>query len=214
MVTVAGQTFACNVPDETPQNYESALFYACPAPMQRLVVNWNAAALEEILTQFGFTQNPILPLNTDVPPGEPVQNVPLALIGQENLTVTPLQIALALSTLTNGGQPVRPQLVSGVQDETGTWQPYLPPMLPSLLPVVSAGTARQIRQALPVSSGIIGQDYLVLSGPEGNMNSWYLGMAPLANPRYVLVLVLEGEEDSQVAAAIGQTLLQTILAIP
>ncbi|MCL4869777.1 MAG: hypothetical protein KJ063_12490 [Anaerolineae bacterium] len=213
-VIVAGQTFACTVPDGIPQNYESALIYACPAPMQRLSMNWSAAALEDILDQFGFTQNPILPLNTDVPFGEPVQNVPLALIGQENLTVTPLQVALALATLTNGGQSLRPQLVSGVQNETGVWQPYLPPTPSSLLPIISAGTARQIMQALPVSRGIIGHDYLVLSGPEGNMNSWYIAAAPLANPRYVLVLVLEGEEDSQVAVAVGQTLLQTILATP
>lgn len=213
-VAIESVTLGCEVPANNAATLATALRYACPAPTQRLGQNWDAAATEAVFTLFGLNRVPSLPLNMDTAPVEPVQNVSLALLGQENLTVTPLQIALALATLAHDGYPLQPQLVNAVQTESGEWRTYVMRPQQFLPPVVSAASAGEVLHALEQTNGLLGQSYVVLSGPEGSMNSWYMGVAPLSAPRYVVVVVLEGVDDGAVAAAIGTTLLQNIMAEP
>ncbi|MBK9053537.1 MAG: hypothetical protein IPL78_22345 [Chloroflexi bacterium] len=213
-VSVANQTLGCDVPATLRPTFGTALQFACPAPTQQLSGSWNTAALDAIFAAFGFTSPPLLPLNTDIPPSDPVQNMALALIGQENLTVTPLQIALGFAALANGGEPYQPQLVNAVQAENGEWQAYVSRPQQPLESAVSAAAAANVLQALTVAEGVAGQSYVVLSGPAGSKDSWYVGMTPIANPRYVVVVVLEGESEASVAAAVGQTLLEMIMASP
>ena len=101
-----------------------------------------------------------------------------------------------------------------MQTESGEWRTYVMRPQQFLPPVVSAASAGEVLHALEQTNGLLGQSYVVLSGPEGSMNSWYMGVAPLSAPRYVVVVVLEGVDDGAVAAAIGTTLLQNIMAEP
>jgi peptidoglycan glycosyltransferase len=213
-VRVANQTSGCEVPATAEPTFRTALQYACPAPTQELRGSWNATALDSIFAAFGLKTPPLLPINTDVPPSEPVQNIPLALIGQENLTVTPLQIALAYAALANRGEPYQPQLVSAVQMESGEWQAYMTRPRQPLTPAVSSAAATSVLQSLTIEQGVAGQSYVVFSGPQGSQDSWYVGMTPIANPRYVVVVLLEGESEASAAAAVGQSLLQIVMASP
>lgn len=210
-VPVDGDSVTCTVPANVESTYLTALRYACPAPTQRLDRRWDAAALQAVFASFALDTAPTLPFTIDLPPQLPPENLPLALIGQENLTVTPLQVALALAALANEGQPLTPQLVSAVQMESGAWEAYLSRPQHALPVAVSSAAADEVLHALAMTNGLAGQGYAVLSGPEGSTNSWYMGVAPIANPRFVVVVVLEGEADDGVAAAIGETLLQFLL---
>lgn len=213
-VRLEGYSLNCTVPPGTEADYAAALRYGCPAPTQNLSRFWTAPVLQTALTEFGFFTAPQLPFPIELPPVEPVENVFQAVIGQENLTVTPLQVALALAALAQGGELPTPHLVNAVQDETGEWQAYVPRVAGIQNGAVSAAAASQVLQAFLPQDGIAGQQYTVLSGPEGSTNSWYLGLAPLASPRYVVVVVLENEPDAEVAAAVGTALLETIMTAP
>lgn len=213
-VRLDGYTLNCTVPPDTQADYAAALRYGCPAPTQNLSRFWTAPVLHNVLNNFGFFTAPQLPFPIELSSIAPVQNVFQAVIGQENLTVTPLQVALALAALARGGELPVPQLVNAVQDATGTWQPYVIRSQTAGTTVVSAAAASPIIQTFLPQEGIAGQQYTVLSGPEGSTNSWYLGLAPLASPRYVVVVVLENEPNASVAAAIGTSLLETIMIVP
>ena len=213
-VRLDGYNLNCTVPPGTEADYAAALRYGCPAPTQNLSRFWTAPVLQNALSDFGFFSAPQLPFPIELSPVTPVENVFQAVIGQENLTVTPLQVALALAALAQGGELPTPQLVNAVQDEAGEWQAYLPRLAGTQNGAVSAAAAFQVLQAFLPQDGIAGQQYTVLSGPEGNTNSWYLGLAPLASPRYIVVVVLENEPDAAAAAAVGTSLLETIVASP
>jgi cell division protein FtsI/penicillin-binding protein 2 len=43
------------------------------------------------------------------------------------------------------------------------------------------------------------------------MNGWYLGLAPVSSPRYVVVVVVESMTDFTAAEQVGQELLAAAL---
>lgn len=72
---------------------------------------------------------------------------------------------------------------------------------------VSYDTARAIRQALPQQDDIHEFSPLVISGPEGSTNAWYVGMITTETADYVVIVVLEGSNDELTAQMIGRELL-------
>ncbi|MCA9970335.1 MAG: hypothetical protein KC425_08970, partial [Anaerolineales bacterium] len=170
--------------------------------------------LSQALADFGLLAAPRLPLNTETPPPEPLADLALAGIGQDTLTVTPLQVARALAALATNGRLPPLQLVTAVQDAAGAWQAVAVVDVEEET-AVSPQTAQTTRDLLPVAGetpGFGGREHavLVLSGPEGSTNAWYLGLYPAAAPRYVLVIVLEGAESVARAVENGRGLLRAV----
>jgi peptidoglycan glycosyltransferase len=164
--------------------------------------------LQRAFIDFGLLTAPDLPIQTETAVDVVVEDPVLAAIGQETLTVSPLQAALALTALGNNGQMVRPQLVQAVQTVEGEWQtqPVAEPV-----EVLTPATAQAIYNLLPVYEGIAEFSALVLSGPDGAQNGWYFGMAPAGNPRYLVAVVVEEADNVLEAQQIGRSLLRTIL---
>ncbi len=193
----------CQTPPPNPSRWADVLIHRCPAPMLALAEQLGKSGLEDAFAAFGLTQDPNLPLETETAVSLPVQDVLMGSIGQDAQIITPLQIALAWSSLANNGQAPLPWLVTAVQEKDGRWQP-VPPEEGATVTAVSAQTAQLIHNTL--------QDYAVpvLSGPQGTTNSWFLGSSSATNPRYTAVVVLENNPSYQDAQTIGQTLLNKL----
>ena len=200
-VTVDGQTAECASPPPEPATWADVLRYRCPAPMQELADRLGAAGLDQIFTNFGFYAIPDLPLAAETAVPDPVDNPLLAGIGQDNLFLTPIQLALAWAALGNNGEAPPPWLVTAVQDANGDWQPE-PPAGQPLTPLAGFA-AREVIEVLG-EDGRIEYNTLVLSGPEGRANAWYLGLAPAADPRYAVVVILEESHNAGEAEAVGR----------
>jgi peptidoglycan glycosyltransferase len=166
------------------------------------------SGLQRAFIDFGLLMAPEMPLQTETAVDVVVEDTTLAAIGQENLTVSPLQAALAFSAVGNGGLMVQPQLVQAVQTAEGQWQPQA---AVQPVEVLSPGAALAVYNLLPVYEGIAEFSTLVLSGPDGTENGWYFGMAPAGNPRYLVVVVVEEADNVFEAQRIGRSLLRTIL---
>jgi peptidoglycan glycosyltransferase len=177
----------------------------CPAPLQALGQTLGATTLTEIFTRFGLEQAPDLPIPTETG-AIAISDPGLAAVGQENLTITPLQAALATAALAGDGRVPAPRLVEGLEGADGEWT-IQPAGLSTAPPAVTPEAAAAVRGNWPVVDGISEFVASVLSGPDGSRNAWYLGMAPADKPRFVLALVLEGEGDLAVAESIGRELL-------
>ncbi len=124
------------------------------------------------------------------------------------MTLSPLQVALALSTIGNNGARVQPQLVQAVQNTAGEWHSQT---MGEPVEVLSPGATQAIFNLLPVYEGIAEFSTLVLSGPDGSQNGWYFGLAPSGSPRYLVVVVVEETDNMFAAQRIGRSLLRTIL---
>lgn len=183
----------------------------CPAALVALA---DVGLTEERVTtywnSFGLTQPPDVPLEVAEPEAVVLQDLTRALLGQEGLTITPLQMALAWSVLVRDGVLHPARLVSAVADEAGQWQGLSRESGRDKV-VILPVTATAIREALPHFDRFIEYESAARSGPDEQSTVWYMALAPASSPRYALVLVLENERDTAVGRAIGREMLETVL---
>lgn len=198
-------TMCATLPPEEA-TWADALAHRCPGPMLDLAERMGLAELATALAAFGLTEPPDIPLATSQGLTEPLRDARLTAIGQDNLVLTPLQVAVAWAALAGNGRLPTLQLVSATQDGDGNWQ--MAEVVMGEETAVRPPIAGQILQALPEWNGIREFSALALSGPEGGANSWYLGLYPADNPAYAVVVALEGAADLALAEQIGREVLR------
>jgi cell division protein FtsI/penicillin-binding protein 2 len=168
-----------------------------------------AATLDDIFARFGLNNTLDLPIPTEAIATGAV-DASLAAIGQENLTVTTLQVALAAAVLAENGLLPTPRLVEAVAAEASDWEIQNAGSSASGLPVVSAEVAEAVRATWPADDDVSLFAVSVLSGPDGGRNTWAIALAPANDPRYVLAFLLEGVDNSAAGEAIAQSLLASV----
>jgi penicillin-binding protein 2 len=150
-------------------------------------------------------------------------------IGQGDLLVTPLQLAVAYSALANGGTLYRPQLALQVQDRDGTpvttfegeavgrvpvQESTLQAINGALRGVVShpEGTATGAFAGFPLSSHPVAGKTGTSEVAGKQPHSWFAAFAPAQEPEFVVVAIVEeGGHGSQVAAPIVRRVLEGLL---
>jgi peptidoglycan glycosyltransferase len=214
-LVLESRVFDCATKPPESATWSDVLIHNCPTPMYRLGRQLAGEGVTQILDNFGLTLTPTLPIATNGPVFETIQAPGLAAIGQENLAITPLQAILAWATLAREGRLASAQLVSGIRppDEAWTIVAGAPFGSEALQRAISAETAAQISTVLADSDGFIEHEAIALSGPAGDTTTWYMGMAPSGQPRYAVVLVLEGSDAIDVGREIGRNLLQEITTV-
>jgi len=139
-----------------------------------------------------------------------------ASIGQGDILVTPLQLAVAYSAIINGGTIYSPQIMSGYKDEVSGQTTEVSPVVMNsnfidkgylsiikqgLGAVVNRGSAQYLN-LLPVSSG--GKTGTAQVGGDKNPHAWFIGFAPYDSPEIILAIVIEnGGEGSTYAVPVA-----------
>ena len=212
-VPLNGQTITCASEPPIPTTWADVLRASCPAPM--LSLRLSVADVQQALANFGLITPPVsaaLPLPLAEAHTAPIADLELALLGQEQLTVTPLQLALALGMLAQDGQPVVPRLVSAVQDEAGEWQSVaVATPAAATTTAVRPDTAQAIRAAFTLSPDQRLAELATLALAGETRHAWYLGLAPATAPRYVVVVVVEEAADVSAGQAVGRGVLTAVL---
>lgn len=198
-VPVNGEVIRCQTTPPDDATWADVLRHRCPGPMQDLADRLGNNGLDDIFQRFGLTTPPDLPLNSETAELEPLADPLLAGIGQDNLTVSPMQVALALGALGNNGRLPAPRLVTAVQDEAGVMQPQSFP--PTAEDAVSSQSARAIRGLLN-SDGTLSFAITALSGPDSR-NGWYLSLTPAEAPQVAIVVVVEDNVNLDTVVTIG-----------
>jgi penicillin-binding protein 2 len=150
-------------------------------------------------------------------------------IGQGDLLVTPLQVAVAFSALANGGTLYRPQLALQVLDRDGkplqsfegekigrvtAPDSHITAIANALRGVVSSpqGTATGAFAGFPLSSQPVAGKTGTAEVAGKQPHSWFAAFAPAQDPQFVVVAVVEeGGHGSQVAAPIVRRVLEGLL---
>lgn len=153
-------------------------------------------------------------------------------VGQGFMLATPLQLAVAYSTLVNGGTVWRPRVVDRITDVDGEDVGLIRPEVvrtvdidPSTVRMLRDDMRRVVNEGTAASAfRPMGSNALLVGGKTGtaqmpkacaeedangrcikrrdsDRTSWFVGAAPIDDPRYVVVIVVdEGGGGSQVAA--------------
>lgn len=127
-----------------------------------------------------------------------------AAIGQSFTLVTPLQMALVMSQVANGGIKYEPYVVSRIDNADGTPNKIFGPVKKSVLPVpknimdlvrnalrdvtLEGGTAGEIFKGFPIAvAGKTG----TAENAHGRDHGWFVSYAPYDKPRIVVVALVD-----------------------
>jgi penicillin-binding protein 2 len=124
-------------------------------------------------------------------------------IGQGLVLVTPLELAVMVSTVANGGWRVQPHLLTSQAKEAKPIKTKIAPetlnvIRQGLIDVVLKGTGRGMNDgSIPLSGGKTG----TVEIPGHPDNSMYVGFAPANQPEVAIAVVVEGGGFGAVSAA-------------
>jgi cell division protein FtsI/penicillin-binding protein 2 len=209
-IYVNGRSLRCASDVAYPLTWSDVLANRCPGEMSQLSDTLDATTLLALYGSPGLNaslENGNLEQAGDT---ATIDDLELAIIGQDNLVVSPLQIGLSIASLANGGRLLPLRIIEAIEDENGGWLPQAGST--EGVDLVSEDAARQTLLAMNEADGIIEHSVVVLSGPAGNTNSWYLGLAPSGEPRYVVVVVVEDSDDLHSVEEIGRSILWRALS--
>jgi peptidoglycan glycosyltransferase len=195
-----------------PITLERALEVSCNTTFAQLGLRLGSEALVEQAEAFGLNQAwPFdLPLLESRIPDEldPPATAQSA-IGQRDVRVTPLQMAMVAGAVANEGELLRPRVVRRVEDFAGriiqTYEPE-PLVFPGkadaqvmspenartlrelMVGVVEAGTGRRAR----IPGVRVGGKTGTAQHGDGPPFAWFIGFAPADAPRVAVAVVIEG----------------------
>jgi penicillin-binding protein 2 len=149
-------------------------------------------------------------------------------IGQGAFTATPLQVAVSYAVLVNGGRVMEPQIVRQIINADGDvvfeHEPVLRDvvniseatrrsLLTDLNRVVTSGTARRAFEDFGEGlDNVGGKTGTGQSSANKDNHAWFVGVAPIDNPRYIVVVLLdEGGSGGRVAAPVGRHIMQYLM---
>lgn len=127
------------------------------------------------------------------PRGEVLNNA----IGQGQVLLSPIQELSVVAALANGEYVFRPRLVRYAVDRDGAVRASYPPEIRAVLPL-SVEHRAVILQGMMGAVGRFGINEHYLAGktgsaenPHGKTHAWFLGMAPVYDPRVTVCIFVE-----------------------
>jgi penicillin-binding protein 2 len=149
-------------------------------------------------------------------------------IGQGAFTATPLQVAVSYASIVNGGTVREPHVVSRVIDSTGKLvrqvdspvvrtinisEKTRTSLLTDLNRVVMNGTAAKAFEGFGEGLELVGgkTGTAEISANKDN-HAWFVGVAPIDHPQYVVVVLIEeGGSGGGIAAPVARHILQYLM---
>jgi penicillin-binding protein 2 len=149
-------------------------------------------------------------------------------IGQGAFTATPLQVAKSYAVLVNGGTVKEPRVVARIIGPDGALVRSIDSPTVETLPmsaatkdalltdlgrVVSSGTARAAFEDFgPGLEKVGGKTGTGQSSANRDNHAWFVGVAPIDNPKYVVVVLIEeGGSGGRIAAPVARHILQYLM---
>jgi peptidoglycan glycosyltransferase len=148
-------------------------------------------------------------------------------IGQDKLTVTPLQMAMVVSAVANGGTLMTPHLTDRIVDPDGRTVTTISPRVMSrpIKPATASALNQMMRTVVEEGTGtavqlpgidVAGKTGTAEVGASGQnlTDPWFVAFAPATNPRIAIAVALESSQGGfggTVAAPIARAVLQQLL---
>lgn len=194
----------------------TAFALSCNTPFGQAGMNLGQEQLQEMAEAFGFNKAFTMPLavtasifpkreGADADVMAPPQ-LAYSAIGQYNVQVTPMQMAMVAQTIANGGEQMQPYLVARELDSrlnpTSTTSPkrlgepisraVADQLTDMMIAVVREGTGTAARIN---GIDVAGKTGTAEVGDSGRADGWFVGFAPAAEPKIAFAVVVEGGQN-------------------
>lgn len=197
-------------------NLRKALAVSCNTTFAQLGLGLGADGFYRTVKAFGLDQDPDpgIPARpgTLAPPGKmtPAELAGSA-IGQGEVLVSPLQMALVAAAVANGGVIMHPYLVETVRDSLGqtveqaVHRPWLTATTPEIAGIIKDGMVDAVQYGTARAAAVSGMQVAGKTGsaqnPQGQTHAWFIGFAPAERPRLAVAVILENAGSGGSAAA-------------
>lgn len=218
-------------------NNETSLIHAlaisCNTAFASLGMDLGADALRQQADKFGFGQAFTVPMQVtpSVFPSGTLNAAQTAqsAIGQFDVRVTPLQVAMISAAIANGGKEMKPYAVQDVRDKNlAVIESTDPSLLSSTMsPDVARTLTTMMEQVVTSGTGVLAQIPGVQvagktgTAEHGNGNKadvWFTGFAPANDPKVAVAVVVENGGNIQqeatggsVAAPIARQVMEAVM---
>ncbi len=221
----------------------TALTYSVNTVWAQVALDVGPATMSKYMERFGFYSKPPLDYPADeigvsqphstitghpLPPASPEEDLGRIGIGQGGLQVTPLQMAMVVAAVANGGRLMVPHLMTRVVDPTGsTVETYSPTVYNQVMSQSTAGeVAQMMRRVVEEGTGTAAQlGGIDVAGKTGTASigapgsgltqPWFIGFAPIQNPKVAVAVTVARTQNGYggtVAAPIARDIIQTLLS--
>lgn len=236
----AGRTFSCpgylmvggykltDLAAHGEVNLKKALAVSCNTTFAQLGLNLGADGFYRTVKAFGLEQDPSpgIPARpgTMASPGKmtPAELASSA-IGQGEVLVSPLHMALVAAAIANKGVVMHPYLVETVKDSLGetvqqaAYRPWLNATTPDISGIIREGMVEAVRSGTAGAAAVSGMQVAGKTGsaqnPRGQTHAWFIGFAPADRPRLAVAVILENAgSGGAVAAPVAGRLLAAAAA--
>lgn len=221
---------SCGSNDEV--SFTNALRISCNTAFGSLGMELGGEALREQAEAFGFGQDLRIPLRvtpSEVPAGMNEPQEAQAGIGQFDVRVTPLQVAMVGAAIANGGEVMRPNLIDEVvADDLEAVVTSSPQSLgQAVSPETAAALTRMMVTVVEDGTGTAAQmDGIDVAGKSGTAqhaegeapHAWFTSFAPADDPQVAVAVVVEeggsaGDQASggRTAAPIAEAVMEAVI---
>jgi penicillin-binding protein A len=168
--------------------------------------------------------------NVLLPVTDPCVDLGRTAIGQANLAVTPLQMAMVVSAIANKGTLMQPRLATKVVNQDGQVVQTISPQVDDqvMKPKVAAEMSTMMRNVVEEGTGQAAKLYgQTIAGKTGTASipgtkdgqplddAWFVGFAPVADPKIAVAVELTAIPNGYggtYAAPIAAQVIKTLLA--
>ncbi len=211
-----------------------AIRVSCNTAFGKLGMDVGADAIRDQAKKFGFDESLSIPMSVTksyFPPNEDLDPAKLAksAIGQQDVRVTPMQMAMISAGIANGGEVMTPYTVATVrtadldvisQTEPSVFRRAISAETASALTdmmvsVVDSGTGTSAK--IP-GVRVAGKTGTAETTSEQSPHAWFTGFAPADDPKVAVAVIVEhggstGNEATggKVAAPIAKAVMQAVL---
>jgi penicillin-binding protein A len=194
--------------------------------------------MKKYMQRFGFDSKPQLDYPSDqmsssgeyrnghlIPPTSRFVDVGRMGIGQDKLSVTPLQMAEVAAAVANGGQLMKPHMTDRIVDTDGRTVERIKPEVQSTVMKPSTASALTAMMEGVVTGGTGTQAQIPgvrVAGKTGTAetqigktinNVWFIAFAPADHPRVAIAVTLEKQPGfgGDVAAPVAKSVMESLL---
>ena len=209
-----------------------ALRVSCNTAFGQLGLDLGGAKLTAGAEAFGFNKVPPLDLpfgaSSAFPPASAFDRDKPALaksaIGQQDVSATPLEMALVAAAVANDGTIMQPTLVDRIVDPDGkviqrsepnTWKEPMTPQTAAELTammtaVVQGGTG--VAAQIP-GVQVAGKTGTAETGRTGENDTWFIAFAPAEDPQVAVAVALSNQSGTggATAAPIAKEIMEALL---
>lgn len=198
---------------------QEAFIRSCNTVFAALAIQVGADQIDRIATAFGFNRELDFPwpVAESVFPRRDLVDDPAALaqsgIGQRDVRATVLQMALVAQAVANGGEVLEPRLVARVFDADGDTVEQLPPeplgraLSPAAASVLAEMMERVVTEGTGRRAAVPGVRVAGKTGtaeqPGRPPHAWFIGFAPVEDPRIALAVLVESGGNAGESATGG-----------